>query len=309
MKVDEITSYVTSLEKLYEAVTKNSSHVVQRHRDVAKSLKEMGQAFNTLSENEKDDLVGVLGRTGETLDKISETANDGAEREAVEFEESLEEYLRILGSVHETLKRREERRQAYINALTDHQVKDSAYNKVLGVPGKEDQASQKQQLVVKAQEAVDKAKDAFVELTATLLSEFETFKERKGAEMREIVIKYAALQVELARKKESIWSNLLSEVDVSGTSAGLIRSPTSAGSSSGMAASSSISNAVSAGVASISAGVSHMSTGDPWKPAPPITAAPNWLSEPSSSSNNNQHHHQQQSSAFSEEDNMDNMEV
>jgi len=304
MKVDEITSSVTTLEKLFETVTKNSGYVVQRQRDMAKSLKDMGQSFNAISENEKDDLVGVLGRTGETLDKITETIVDGAERESIEFEEALEEYLRILGSVHDTLKRREERRQAYINALTDHQAKDSAYNKVLGVSGKEDQASQKQQLVVKAQEAVDKAKDAFTELTATLLTEFEGFKERKAAEMREIVVKYATLQVEIAKKKENIWSNLLSEVDLSG---GARAPPPSsvAGFVSG------VNSAVSTGVANISAGVGNMSMGEPWKPSPPTSqppaAAPSWLSETSSISQNHQSH--PQSSSFSEEENMDNMEV
>jgi len=341
MKIDEITSYITGLQKLFDTITKNSSNLVQRNRDVSKAAKDMGQNFVLLSESEKDDLVGVLSRAGETLDKSAEAGIESAEKEAIEVEEGLEEYLRILGSVHDTLKRREERRQAYISALTDHAVKDAAYNKVLGVPGKEDQASQKQQLVVKAQSSVDSAKDAFTELTAIFLVEFESFKERKSAELRDLVVKYSKLQIAIAKKQEGIWAKLLSEVDLGGGSssaraynpslstAALASSLSSSYSSTASAVtstynSSGLADHTNAAVSSLSAGIGNLSTAasNAWgsssigsrasapaaaPPAAPVTQPPEhmpgWVSEPSHSDS----HHSDNNGGYDED--MDNMEV
>lgn len=113
----------------------------------------------------------------------------------MQFEEPLAEYTRILGAVKEALSRRSSKKSAYQTALVDLDVKVAAYNKALGVPGKEAVANQKQQEVENAQQKLDNVKQEYETTSNVVIQEFEIFTAQKAVELRDISLSFANLQV------------------------------------------------------------------------------------------------------------------
>ncbi len=132
---------------------------------------------------------------GSSADSLSVTASAHAEQEAIKLLEPLEEYARMLASIKIAMQQRQDKKVTYMNAMGDVEGKQNAYKKLLGVPGKEAQASAKEQAVQAAQEVTDSAKIEFERVSERLLTEFETFKNQKALDMKEIILNFVTLQV------------------------------------------------------------------------------------------------------------------
>lgn len=132
---------------------------------------------------------------GSSVDKLSVIATKHAESEVRELEEPLEEYVRYVSSVKAAIQLRAEKKLAYISSLKDLEVKQTSYNKVLQAPGKEAEATKKQELVEKAQSAADAAKAEYENVSERLLVEFENFKRQKAHDIRNIILSFVNLQV------------------------------------------------------------------------------------------------------------------
>ena len=135
---------------------------------------------------------------GNTADQLSVLATENAEAENIMLAEPLEEYVRILAAVKTAMRRRQEKKAAHVNAILDLEAKQGAYNKVLGVPGKEESANAKLSQVEKCQATVDSSRVEFEEVSERLLEEFDRFKREKAEDMKQILLNYVNLQVSLS---------------------------------------------------------------------------------------------------------------
>lgn len=178
-----------------QSIIKHAENLVKRYKEQGSALFELGQSFTWLGQTEGDNVGQSMIQLGATTDKVSVTTNQTASYLDVNFLEPLEEYLRFVVSVRAALAQRQEKRNSYVDAMTDLEVKQNAYNKIIGVPGKEDQASLKQQQVVKAQSTCDTAKTEFDDVTARLIKEFDDFKNQKAKDFRNIIVKFVEAQV------------------------------------------------------------------------------------------------------------------
>ena len=64
------------------------------------------------------------------------------------------QYVRLLAAVKAALKRRQDKKSQHLSAIADLDAKQSAYSKLLGVAGKEDQATNKLVQVERCREQV-----------------------------------------------------------------------------------------------------------------------------------------------------------
>jgi sorting nexin-1/2 len=143
-------------------------------------------------------------QVGNTADQLSTLASENAEAEAVHLEEPLEEYVRLLAAVKAALKRRQEKKSIHLNAIADLDSKQTAYNKLLGAAGKEEQATAKLVQVERCHEHVDKTKVEYEEVSENLLIEFERFKLEKAEDIKQILLNYVKLQVTQAQHCDHI---------------------------------------------------------------------------------------------------------
>lgn len=114
------------------------------------------------------------------------------------LEEPLEEYVRLLAAVKAALRRRQEKKSQHLHAIADLDAKQSAYNKLLGVTGKEDQATSKLVQVERCREQVDSSREVYQDVSENLLVEFERFKLEKAEDIKQILLNYVKLQVYLS---------------------------------------------------------------------------------------------------------------
>jgi predicted enzyme involved in methoxymalonyl-ACP biosynthesis len=132
---------------------------------------------------------------GTSLDSLSALASAHAEAEAIKFLEPMDEYSRMIASIKTAMSQRQSKKDSYVLAMNDYESKQASYRKLVGVPGKEAQAKQKEQAMDTAKEAYENAKTEYERVTERLLIEFESFKSQRSLDMKEIVVDFISLQV------------------------------------------------------------------------------------------------------------------
>ena len=212
LKIEEILEYLNQLENHMSSVSKGTSLVVKRNRDMANALFEFGQAFTWLGQSEGDFLGTALIQVGNAADQLSVTSTEFSETESLEFEEPIQEYFRLVGSVKSTIFRRQSKKSIYINAISDLDSKQSSYTKALSMAGKEDIAAKKQKDLELAQQYVESAKGDLDAVTDVLLNEFEKFKSEKAADIKTLLANFAKMQGDYHRSAEKIWGDILPQL-------------------------------------------------------------------------------------------------
>jgi sorting nexin-1/2 len=98
-QVEEEGQYITQLETQLQNVVKHTTILIKRNREIANALFEFGLAFTLLGQTEGDSLGAALQQVGNNADQMSVATAEQAENEAMQFEEPLQEYIRLVGAV------------------------------------------------------------------------------------------------------------------------------------------------------------------------------------------------------------------
>lgn len=208
MRFEEISAYLSALEVAMDKASKAATLLVKRDRQVATAMFEYGQTLTWLGEAESDTLGTGLCQVGSSVDLLSQSATKHSDDELIQLDEPLQEYVRLLGSLKEAIKRRGDKKKQYVNAIADLESKQQAYNKILG-QAKEEAERAKQQAVEAAQTACDAAKDVYERVSLELQEDFERFKAQKANDVRDILLNFVQIQSEHVRKSEEAWRGLI----------------------------------------------------------------------------------------------------
>ena len=109
-------------------------------RDAAKILAEFGKGLGELGQCESSTGSGGplglgMNQLAITVDGLAATAAIHAETQCSDLQEPFEEYARLIASVKLALQQRADKKVAYLDALTDVEVKQIAHNRVAVVAG------------------------------------------------------------------------------------------------------------------------------------------------------------------------------
>jgi sorting nexin-1/2 len=210
---DEIQRYVHGLDVQMKSVTQQATSLTRKSKEVANGLFEFGLAFHLLGQSEADALGTALTTVSAAADKLSVIAAEQAAAELKTLEEPLQEYLKQIHAVKLALAKRHEKLLTYSTCLSDLESKQTSLNKLRSQLGSEAKAYQTEASMHKAQEQADLARDDFATTSQRVLREVDRFKREKTDEMRKTVLQYIQLQVEYNKQMESIWSNLIPELE------------------------------------------------------------------------------------------------
>lgn len=213
LKIEEVSAYISQLEKQMTNITKHAESLIKRNRELSKAMFEFGQSFTWLGQSEGDAVGSALVEMGSTAESLSNNAQSHAEGETLKFVEPMEEYARMLASIKLAMKQRQQNKVHYINCIVDLESKQASYQKLLGVAGKEAQATAKEQAVVNAQQAADASKVEFERVSERLLTEFDLFKNQKAADVKEIILSFAQLEMDYSKRCEELWGKLVPRIE------------------------------------------------------------------------------------------------
>ena len=206
--VDEMLEYIMKVDTIMNTLVASAQSLTERSRKTSQSLHDFGQGFVSYGLAEGDALGQMMSRVGAVIDQLSVTAGDHASAEMRTLLEPLGEYNRALESVKASISLRAERRQQYVQILTQIDALQLQYAKLTGVAGKETQAGQKEQAIEGEQKKADKVKGEFELITARLLRDFAVFQARKCREMKEILLGFVDLQIKYHQQSITTWEGV-----------------------------------------------------------------------------------------------------
>lgn len=139
------------------------------------------------------------------MEQVSNVYSSLSDAELEKFAELVDEYARLLLNVKAAIGQRNDKKNAYILAMTDVDAKGASLRKAQS-SGKD--ASSKEQAVTNAEAMRDATKADFERVTDRLLREFDVFKVRSQQEWKNLLASYVEFQLEHNRRIEHIWENV-----------------------------------------------------------------------------------------------------
>jgi len=209
----EIERYVEGLEKQIKQVQSQASSLVKKNKEIANGLFEFGIAFNILGQSEADDLGKALSQMGAAADELSIVSLAHSEKEMLQFEEPLKDYLKTIQSVKAALQKRHEKRLSYTTCLSEVNTKRTNLAKLRATPGAEAKTYGAEMSLRRGEAATNSARDEFATVSQRVLREVDRFKREKGDEMRRVILDYINLQIEYNKKMEQVWADLLPKLE------------------------------------------------------------------------------------------------
>ena len=209
----EIEHYVDRLEKQMKNVSHQVTNLIKKNKEISNGFFEFGMAFNVLGQSEADELGNALIKMGATAEDLSSLTMEEVEKEMMEFDEPLRDYLRTIHAVKLALQRRHEKRLTYTTCLTEVNVKRANLAKFRATPGAEAKAYGAEMSLKRGEVAADAARDEFATVSQRVLREVDRFKREKGDDMKRVVLDYVNAQIEYNRKMEQLWSDLMPKLE------------------------------------------------------------------------------------------------
>ena len=156
--------------------------LIKRELDLGTSLFDFGLSFTLMGQADNGHLARCIDKMGHTADSLSVLAKETADKECESFEEKLEVYIRVVGSVKVAIGQRNDALNEYLIAKSNHESRIDAH-KAGCVPGKEDKAQQAMDAVVEAQ-GVEEAKRSFHEISSPCSRSLIVLSRRKQTILR-----------------------------------------------------------------------------------------------------------------------------
>lgn len=210
---EEIARYIHGLDTQMRNVSHQATGLVRKGKEIANGLFEFGLAFNLLGQSEADALGDALSKMGETADRLSVMSAEHADKEMQQFEEPLQDYIKLIHSVKLALQRRHEKRLRYSTTLADVESKQAQLVKLRATIGSEAKAYGVEMSLRRAHEAAEAARDDFATVSQRVLREVDRFKREKAEDMRRTVLDFINLQVEYNKRMEEIWATLIPKLE------------------------------------------------------------------------------------------------
>jgi sorting nexin-1/2 len=210
---EEIQRYIHGLDTQMKNVSQQVSGLVRKGKEMANGLFEFGLAFNLLGQSEGDALGDALSKMGETADRLSVLSAEHSDQEMSQFEEPLQDYIKLIHAAKLALQRRHEKRLSYSTCLAEVESKQALLGKLRAQIGSEAKAYSMEMSLRQAHDAAEVAREDFATVSQRVLREVDRFKREKAEEMRWTVLTYIQLQVDYNKRMEQVWAHLIPQLE------------------------------------------------------------------------------------------------
>jgi sorting nexin-1/2 len=210
---EEIARYIHGLDSQMRNVSQQATGLVRKGKEIANGMFEFGLAFNLLGQSEADALGDALRKMGETADHLSVLSAEQAEKEMAQFEEPLQDYIKMIHAVKLALQRRHEKRLTCSTTVADVESKLQQLGKLRMQIGSEAKAYQTEMALRRAQDAEAMAREDFAAVSQRVLREVDRFRRERSEDMRRTVLDYINLQVEYNKRMEQVWATLIPKLE------------------------------------------------------------------------------------------------
>jgi len=213
-KILQMSKTVKELEVQMDNMANHASGLIRKSRDVGIVIGDFADCFDKLGQAEEGSLGELLKNISNATTEVAGIYREEAARENAIFESPLYEYIKTLREVSAALQAREQKKIAYLAAISDVKKKQEEFNSLSksSVAGTEMKVSAAEQSVNLAIEKARQAKEVYEIVSARVIREVEKFQSEQAEDIRKLVVDYVTLQIEANKRINQQWQVLLPTV-------------------------------------------------------------------------------------------------
>lgn len=203
---DAKKNYIIALENQLNALAKSANMLVKKQKELSQVYVDFGLSSSLLASTESDHSAWVsnsFGKLAEMSAQVSNLHESLVDNETVYFEDSIRDYVRIIGAAKEMLAVRNEKLVAYQNISKQLEDKKQKLAKTHG-------NTKLHKEIDDFEPKVDEAKAEFNAISEICKSELLRFESTKALEIKKILVKFTQTNINFGLQVMDQWKQFLS---------------------------------------------------------------------------------------------------
>jgi len=195
--------YLANLDQQLQVLVARSNANTKKRQELVSTLTDFAHSASLAAGFEvgqDDSLANFWEKLSEILNQMSSLTDELVKGETELFENQIKDYIRIVGSCKDLMENRN-------NLLLSYQTNKTNLN--LKMDKKQKNATEIQE----AKEETEKSEQKLNNLSASAKSELETFKIKKGHDLRKAIRELVRLNINHQLRVVNLWKELLGELE------------------------------------------------------------------------------------------------
>ncbi|EER24275.1 Vacuolar protein sorting-associated protein 5 [Coccidioides posadasii str. Silveira] len=207
--------YLEALENQLKGLMKAVDTVVQQRKGLAEAASDFAVSLHSLAGVELSPaLSGPLERLSEVQLRIRELHERQAQQDVLTLGITIDEYIRLIGSVKTAFNQRQKSFQSWHSAESDLQKRRNAQDKLLRQgKSQQDRLNQANADVVEAERKVHQARLLFEDMGKLMRNELERFEREKVEDFKSGVETFLESAVEAQKELIELWETFFLQLD------------------------------------------------------------------------------------------------
>ncbi|KAI8985457.1 Vps5 C terminal like-domain-containing protein, partial [Pilobolus umbonatus] len=204
-----------ALEGQLKALLKSVEGVVKQRRELGSATFDFGESMSPLSLAEPNqNLSKHLSILGEIQKKMKGLHEQQAQYDIITLENTIDEYIRIIGSIRIAFNARVKVFQAYQQAEAEYQKKSGLFEKLkIQQKNKTDKVQSYQQELNEMKERVDELQGEYEDISKLIKSELDRFDKEKVEDFRDSVENFLRGMIEHQKQIIRLWQTYFEETE------------------------------------------------------------------------------------------------
>ncbi|KAK6537877.1 Vacuolar protein sorting-associated protein 5 [Orbilia ellipsospora] len=208
-------AYLEALEGQLKNLMKSIDTVIKQRKELAESANEFGNSLHALSAVElSNSLSSPLASLADLQIRLRELYDRQAQQDVLTLGITVDEYIRLIGSVKMAFQQRQKAFHSWHQAESDTQKKRATYEK-LQRQGKTqgDRLNQMQAEVADSEKKLHQARVLFDEMGRLMKNELDRFEREKVEDFKSGVETFLESAVEAQKEVIELWETYLLQLD------------------------------------------------------------------------------------------------
>ncbi|KAI9255970.1 Vps5 C terminal like-domain-containing protein [Sporodiniella umbellata] len=208
-------SQLDALEAQLKGLLKSVEGVVKQRKEVGSATAEFGESMFPLASAELDhNLSTHLKVLGEIQKKMKQIHQDQAQYDIITLENTIDEYIRIIGSIRISFHARVKAYQAYQQADSELQRKTALFDKTKAQQkNKPEKMAAFQQEINEARQKVEDLEQEFQDVSQLIRSELDRFDREKVEDFRDSVQQFLHSMIEHQKQIVALWESYFEQTE------------------------------------------------------------------------------------------------
>jgi len=209
---DQQRAYISNLDQHLQVLASRSGSNTRKKQEMVSSLSDFAHAASLACGCEigqDDALSDFWGKLSEILNQIASLTDELVHGETELFEDQVKDYVRLVGACKDLMENRSATLLEFQTCQADAALKSERFQKAQGTS----KASALDAGLHNANEATNRAEQKYNALSTDVRNELETFKRKKGQDLRRALRELVRLNINHQLRVVNLWKELLSDLE------------------------------------------------------------------------------------------------